>query len=278
MEWWVLLPWKCIFHIGRYKDGIFFYGMGNTRKGFPEEMEVRFGETVVLEFFSTVLQPDTKEMILSVVSFPLPKKCVTERELGRETYQPMFYLLLWAAQDEVQITIENIKRFYSSNIYSVPIRNQMKSGREFGQVHKLHYQPMLQPPAFLTWYSVPHDIGTSPRQKYLEAHHCLRWISPAACLTSPLECLKSTFNTTCWKLSSHTFALNLVLLQFLAHDWRHSLCSCADGPQGAIAVMALPALPPTSASRSCCWTFVFLKCMLFSSSLPPSPRSNYHQH
>lgn len=81
-------------------------------------MEVRFGETVVLEFFSTVLQPDTKEMILSVVSFPLPKKCVTERELGRETYQPMFYLLLWAAQDEVQITIENIKILFFKHLFS----------------------------------------------------------------------------------------------------------------------------------------------------------------
>lgn len=50
----------------------------------------------------------------------------------------------------------------------------MMSGREFGQVHKLHNQPMLQPPAFLTLYSVPRDIGTSPRQKYLEAHPCLR--------------------------------------------------------------------------------------------------------
>lgn len=253
-------------------------GWGTQGKDFQRKWKRGLVRRWWLEFFSIVLQPDTKEMILSVVSFPLPKKCVTERELGRETHQPMFYLLLWAAQDEVQITIENIKRFYSSNIYSVPIRNQMMSGREFGQVHKLHYQPRLQPPAFLTLYSVPRDIGTSPRQKYLEAHHCLRWISPAACLTSPLECLKSTFNTTCWKLSSHTFTLNVVLLQFLAHDWRHSLCSCADGPQGAIAVMALPALPPTSASQSCCWTFVFLKCMLFSSSLPPSPRSNYHQH
>ena len=41
---------------------------------------------------------------------------------------------------------------------------------------------------------------------------------------------------------------------------------------------ALPALPLTSASQSCCCTFIFLRCMLFSSTLPTSPRSNHHQH
>ena len=116
------------------------------------------------------------------------------------------------------------------------------------------------------------------RQKYLEAHHCLKWLAPAACLTSPLKYLKRNFIITCQKLNSHTFTGNLVLLQFLPHDWHHSPSSCTHRPQGGITVMPLPALPPTSVSPACRWTFILLKCMLFSLSLPPSPGSNYHQH
>lgn len=124
----------------------------------------------------------------------------------------------------------------------------MSGRREFGQVHELHCFSLQ---LFSLYILSPNDLRMSCKQKYLEAHLLLRQASPAACLTSLLECLKSTLHTMCWKLNSHTFALNLVLLQVWPHGWHHSPSSCIDGPQGDIAVkLFLPCLwhlPPSPA-------------------------------
>lgn len=110
-------------------------------------------------------------------------------------------------------------------------------------------------------------------QSYLEAYRCCEWISPAAYLTSPLECLKITFNRTCCTLNSHTFTLALLLLQFLPHDSFIPILPAAQTDPKELSLTCLFLIHLPHPRHTPILLFIVLSyplCMLFSlsSSIP----------